>query len=272
MPKLSIITINLNNCAGLQKTMASVFDQTFTDYEYLVIDGGSKDGSIDEIKKHQNKLVYWISEKDKGIYPAMNKGIQQAKGEYLLFLNSGDYLVNNEVITQLMAASEGRDIVYGVMVVDDNGKLYNKDYPERLSFSYFLKDTLPHSCSLIKQRLFIEFGLFNESLRTTSDWAFFLNMICKYNATYKRVPVPFAVFNMDGISSQKENWEWILNDKKDVLKKNYSAFLDDYKRLDDCELKLNEYRQQLINIENSRFWKLRNRVVDFSVIKFFLKK
>ncbi len=88
MLKLSIITINLNNLAGLQKTMQSVFEQTFTDYEYIVIDGGSTDGSKEYIEQHSDKLAYWVSEKDKGIYNAMNKGIIKAGGDYLLFLNS----------------------------------------------------------------------------------------------------------------------------------------------------------------------------------------
>ena len=81
--------------------MDSVFNQTFIDYEYLIIDGGSTDGSTDEIKNHANKLVYWVSEKDKGIYNAMNNGIAHAKGEYLLFLNSGDHLKNPNILEEL---------------------------------------------------------------------------------------------------------------------------------------------------------------------------
>jgi glycosyltransferase involved in cell wall biosynthesis len=272
MPKLSIITINLNNSAGLQKTMASVFAQTFTDYEYLVIDGGSTDGSVDEIKNHQNKLVYWISEKDNGIYHAMNKGIAKAKGEYLLFLNSGDYLVNNEVLGKMIAESEDKDIVYGTLVVDDKGKRFNKEYPEHLNFSFFLRDTLPHPCTLIKRSLFEKIGLYDENLKSTSDWKFFLVAVCSYNISYKRVPVVFSVFTNNGISSRKENREWIRKDKQQVLQKYFPAFLDDYKRIDECELKLKDCRQRLINIENSRFWKMRNRLVEFSLARFFLRK
>ena len=89
--KLSIITVNLNNLEGLKKTYESVVSQTFTDYEWLVIDGGSTDGSREFIEQHQDKFAYWCSEPDKGIYNAMNKGIVRAKGEYLNFMNSGDY-------------------------------------------------------------------------------------------------------------------------------------------------------------------------------------
>src|SRR5690242_21925905 len=98
--KLSIITVNFNNAAGLQRTMDSAFHQTFTDYEYVIIDGGSTDGSKDLIKNHANKLVYWVSEKDNGVYQAMNKGIVRAKGDYLLFLNSGDYLLHERILDE----------------------------------------------------------------------------------------------------------------------------------------------------------------------------
>ena len=92
MKKLSIITINLNNYLGLEKTIKSVICQTFDNYEFIIIDGGSKDLSIDIIKRYENKVTFWISESDSGIYNAMNKGIRFAKGEFCLFLNSGDYL------------------------------------------------------------------------------------------------------------------------------------------------------------------------------------
>ena len=88
--KLSIITINYNNREGLKKTINSVINQTFRDFEYILIDGGSEDGSKEIILQHEAQFSYWRSEKDHGIYNAMNKGILAAKGDYLLFLNSGD--------------------------------------------------------------------------------------------------------------------------------------------------------------------------------------
>ncbi len=94
MPKLSIITINYNNRSGLQKSMQSVFAQSFTDYEYIIIDGGSTDGSKELIEENSGRLAYWVSESDNGIYHAMNKGILKAKGELLIFLNSGDFYVS----------------------------------------------------------------------------------------------------------------------------------------------------------------------------------
>ena len=113
-PKLSIITINLNNAAGLRKTIESVVNQTFTDYEYLIIDGGSTDGSVEVIKEFADKITYWVSEPDKGIYNAMNKGILKARGEYLQFLNSGDWLVDNEVLFRVFSLNHFEDILYGL--------------------------------------------------------------------------------------------------------------------------------------------------------------
>ena len=98
MPKLSIITVNLNNCIGLQKTFDSLFEQIFKDFEQIVIDGGSTDGSRELIETNVDKISYWVSEKDSGIYNAMNKGIIKATGDYLLFLNSGDHLLHKNIL------------------------------------------------------------------------------------------------------------------------------------------------------------------------------
>ena len=86
--KLSIITINLNNAAGLRKTIQSVVNQTYIDFEYIIIDGFSSDGSIEVIKEYADRINYWVSEPDRGIYNAMNKGILKTSGEYIHFLNS----------------------------------------------------------------------------------------------------------------------------------------------------------------------------------------
>ena len=98
MHQLSIVTINLNNKIGLEKTIVSVINQKYRNFEFIIIDGNSTDGSVDIIQKYQDKITYWISENDSGIYNAMNKGIANSKGEYILFLNSGDYLFNDSTI------------------------------------------------------------------------------------------------------------------------------------------------------------------------------
>ena len=112
-PNLSIITINRNNAAGLRKTIESVVSQTYTDFDYIIIDGASTDESVDVIKEYADRITYWVSEPDTGIYNAMNKGILKANGEYCLFLNSGDWLYDNDVLNDVFSISPTEDIVYG---------------------------------------------------------------------------------------------------------------------------------------------------------------
>ena len=120
--KLSIITINRNNATGLKKTMQSVAAQTYKDFEYIVVDGASTDGSVDVIKKYEQQFVYlkWVSEPDLGIYNAMNKGIRMASGDYIQILNSGDIFAASDVTERMLAAlgkqKKGADILYGNMI------------------------------------------------------------------------------------------------------------------------------------------------------------
>ena len=105
--KLSIITINYNNCEGLRETILSVVEQTCKQFEWIIVDGGSQDGSVALLEQYRSYFSYWCSETDKGIYNAMNKGLQHAHGEYCLFLNSGDRLTNNRIIEQVMHELSG---------------------------------------------------------------------------------------------------------------------------------------------------------------------
>ena len=109
---LSIITINLNNREGLRKTIESVVNQTFQDFEFIVIDGASTDGSVEVIQDYP-RINYWISEPDTGIYNAMNKGIAKATGEYCLFLNSGDTLFQINTLTGILQSNPKGDIIFG---------------------------------------------------------------------------------------------------------------------------------------------------------------
>ena len=96
--KLSIITVNFNDSEGLERTIRSVISQTFRDFEFIVIDGGSTDGSVNVIKKYENHINYWVSEHDGGIYAGMNKGLRQAKGEFVNFMNGGDSYHSPDVL------------------------------------------------------------------------------------------------------------------------------------------------------------------------------
>ena len=172
--KLSIITVNLNNREGLQKTIDSVIAQTFKDFEWIVIDGGSTDGSKELIEQYADHFAYWVSEPDKGIYNAMNKGIKVAKGEYLQFLNSGDWIHDKEVLQDVFSSNRDADIIYCDYEFYVNGQLFSTERtPSDLRLSYLVNHWLGHSVSFIKQHLFDE-NPYDESYHIVSDWKFFI--------------------------------------------------------------------------------------------------
>jgi glycosyltransferase involved in cell wall biosynthesis len=265
MTKLSIITINLNNLSGLQKTMQSVFAQTFTDYEYIIIDGESCDGSKEVIEKHQNKLVYWVSEKDTGIYNAMNKAVTQAKGEYLLFLNSGDYFCSNEVLKAICADLNEEDIIYGNIMIDFGSEKRLKTFPDVLTFAYFLKASLPHPATFIHRSLFNKTGLFKEDNKIVSDWEFFITAFSFYQATYKHVHLIVSNFDSTGVSSTRESVEVIFNEKQRILSRDFKLFLDDYKKAEETVERLRNAESKIQLHENSRLRKLANSIKQFQI-------
>ncbi len=223
--KLSIITINLNNLDGLKRTVNSVLNQTFKVLEYIVIDGGSTDGSTQYLESIKNKLDFYSSEPDKGVYDAMNKGIKKAKGDYLLFLNSGDHFFNNAVLNKNYHELSGEAIVYFNLNVVEKENSFVKKYPKLLSFNYFLKDTLPHPATFIKKEAFAKTNLYETSFKITADWKFFIDAICKHSLSYKKVDATLSTFYVDGLSALKENAKVIFEEKQSVLNSSYSAYI-----------------------------------------------
>ena len=203
MPNLSIITVNLNNVHGLEKTMESVFAQTFTDYEYIIIDGASTDGSKELIKKNQNKLVYWISEKDSGVYFAMNKGILKAKGELCMFLNSGDYLCDSDVLKNSMELANKKrgDIYYGNMIIElEKGKPVTKKHAKEITREILENETINHQASFIKTRLFKELGLYDTRYSLAADHAFYVKAYLNAKS-FAYIDVEMVCYQLDGMSS-----------------------------------------------------------------------
>jgi len=228
--KLSIITINLNNASGLQKTIESVINQTHTDFEYIVVDGASTDESVEIIKKYEAKIPYWISEPDSGIYNAMNKGIKQAKGEYCLFLNSGDWLYNSKVIEDCMNLDFSDDIVYGYQLKEENGKIGDDiclDVPY-ISFLTLKKSHIPHQVCFIKRNLFEKIGLYNEENKIISDWEFLMKALFIHNCSIERIPVKITVYDTGGISSIEEYKKHQFEERRAFLEKQFPLIIKDY--------------------------------------------
>ena len=219
--KLSVITINLNNADGLRKTIESVVSQTFSDYEYIVLDGGSKDDSVDIIKQYADRITFWVSEPDKGIYSAMNKGILQAKGEYCLFLNSGDYLVNKHILEKVFSLNLDTDIF---CTLD-----FGKNSVEDITFYDFLYKSLKHQSMFIKTNLFYKISLYDERYKIISDWIFYTLAIVKYNCSLAFYPFDLSVSQPGGISWTDGNT--MRRERELFLQEHFPYFKKDYESL-----------------------------------------
>lgn len=218
MKKIGIITINYNNAVGLKSTLQSVHAQTYRDFEFVVVDGGSTDRSIDELNS-ANYITKWVSEKDNGIYDAQNKGIALSSAEYLLFLNSGDVLAAPDVLQKVLSYLDGRvDIAYGDMLINENGSLREGLMPGQMDLRQMMRDTLWHPVSFIHRRLFEKFGAYNLQYRIVADYDFFFRMIVKEKVLTAHMPIFISVFRHDGLSADPENVSKIRSERERVQK------------------------------------------------------
>ena len=235
---LSIITINRNNAAGLEKTMQSVLSQTCSDFEYVVVDGASTDWSMEVIRKFESELgdrLKWISEPDKGIYNAMNKGIGMATGDYLEFLNSGDRLATTDCVAKMFETlfeNNYPSILYGNMLKEMlNGRTLrdNSFAGKDITFLDFYNGTLNHSSAYIKKDLFKKYGLYDESLKIVSDWKWFLQVIVLGNEKPFYTNTDISLYDMSGIS--ETNKALGQQERNSVLSQLIpSAILSDYEK------------------------------------------
>lgn len=241
---ISIITINYNHLAGLKKTMQSVLEQTYSKIEYIIIDGGSTDGSKAYIETYQHDLSYWVSEPDGGIYDAMNKGIDQATGEYLLFLNSGDWLADEQVIASFVALKPVEDLVYGDPLVRDGSGWRRKFMPKKLSIGIALANTLAHQAEFYKQSLFQDGFRYDTSYKVVSDWILTNTAIIFKNCSTRYIDLVVCYFEDPGISGV---FNLRQSERNRYLKEHFSpeflALLKDYKQLNS---KLNNYKKSSV--------------------------
>ena len=233
--KLSIITINRNNAAGLEKTLQSVASQTFKEFEYVVVDGASTDGSVEVIKRYECKFAHlkWVSEPDAGIYNAMNKGIRMASGDYIQILNSADCLASEDVTGRMLAALEKADnpsILYGNMIkcFPDGRKLVDKCFAgQEITMLGMYTGTLNHDPAYICRDLFEKYGYYDENLKIVSDWKWYLQAIILGGERPRYVDINVTLFDMTGIS--ETNKELDKTERKQVLEQMFpKAVLTDY--------------------------------------------
>lgn len=224
--KLSIITINFNDAQGLEKTIQSVISQTYNDFEYIVVDGASKDGSVDVINKYSDKLTHWVSEPDTGIYNAMNKGTRMASGEYCLYLNSGDFLAGSDVLEKAFSNNFTEDIVSCTCFSFDEKHEWLKFPPTNVSLFTFIGGSLPHPTTFIKRGLINRLGGYKEEYRIMSDWCFFLDAMIIHKSSYRTLDIVLSKFNCFGISSTTACIETAKS--RAYMKELFPRIMEDY--------------------------------------------
>jgi glycosyltransferase involved in cell wall biosynthesis len=223
--RLSVITINYNNQEGLRKTIESVVKQTYNDIEYIIIDGGSTDGSVDVIKEFEDKINYWVSESDNGCYHAMNKGTELASGDYVIFMNSGDCFYSDNVIAEFARLNPTEDVLCGDMYLSLG--CVNTP-PEELTFRYFYEGNLPHQACFIKTSL-QKLHPYNENLKIVSDWEFFLKILVLNNGSYRKINQIISYFDFGGISST--NQELHAKEREIIMQVHFpNRILEDYRK------------------------------------------
>lgn len=223
--KLSIITISYNNLQGIKLTAESIIKQTFSDYEWIVIDGNSKDGTKEYLEQIVPQPTYWISEPDNGIYDAMNKGISKANGEWCIFMNSGDTFYDNYVLDKVFSRfPDHGDIIYCDAIFKyDNADLYLQ-YPEKLDLIFFYFNSICHQATFIKTQLLVDSHGYSTDYRIVSDWRSWVIWI-KQGRDFVHLPVIVCNFDTGGIGSTKD--QEAEQERKRVLKEFIPEYVMD---------------------------------------------
>lgn len=270
MSTLSVITVNKNNCIGLRDTLKSIFRQNYSNCETIVIDGASNDSSIETIKTYSAQITLWVSEPDQGIYHAMNKGIQKATGDYLLFLNSGDWLASPTVLEDIFKDKQVADIICGDIYFYDNDKQKVKwlvKAPDTISAKTLFYGYIPHQACLIKRKLFDKVGLYRQDLKIASDWAFFLDAFLLHGASYSHYPGVISYFSTNGISCRPGTNHLPRQEQILVLKEKYPLFMPDYEQMEQLELANDKW----LASREYRAFKIIKRIGILDITVFFVR-
>lgn len=263
-PLLSIITVNYNNKSGLIRTLNSIKNQESVFFEHIIIDANSTDGSKDAILLYEKEItfpLYWVSEPDNGIYDGMNKGIKQAHGEYLFFLNSGDTLISNTILQEI--ALDGNKYIYGNIKYILSEKDYRYITPsETLDIVYLLKTALPHQACFIHHSLFQK-QLYNTEYKIISDWIHTMENIIFNDCSYKYIDIVIAEVDGNGISTNQEK---LMEERIKWIKSKFpKAILDALSEL--YEYRISELAPFIQPISQTKKFKKRIR----KLISFLLK-
>ncbi len=201
-PLVSVVTVVFNGAKHIEETIQSVASQTYRNIEHIVIDGGSTDGTVDIIRRHDATLSYWMSETDAGVYDAMNKGVALVTDpdSYILFANADDRLYSTQAIERVISASGGEDLVYGRMVLAD--EQVSSIVGKRVELEDLALQTLCHPATFVRRRIFDSVGKFDTSYTIAADYDHIVRCFAAPVST-RFVDVIVSRMRMGGLSEDR---------------------------------------------------------------------
>ncbi|MEX0986969.1 MAG: glycosyltransferase family 2 protein [Bacteroidales bacterium] len=202
LPKVTVVTVSYNSRDTIEQTIQSVIGQDYKPVEYIIIDGGSRDGTIQIIEKYSGQISTFISEPDKGIYDGMNKGIEMASGEWIIFMNSNDTFHNNAVISGFISRAGDADIVYGYCTNASNGK----DIKPKPLHKFWKRIPMNHQSTFVKTGLHKTYK-FDLRYKVSAVYDFFYHCYTR-NCKFTYIDEPVAVYDLSGVSSHSYWWLW----------------------------------------------------------------
>lgn len=220
--KISIITIGLNNKNGYEATLASIAKQSYEQYELIIVDGGSTDGSLETIRRFSKHISILISEKDKGIFNAMNKGISKASGEFCLFLNSGDTFHNADVLQQCVNRLSDADFYSGHLQRFNKKKHWVNHAPRQITAAFLAQKALSHPSTFIRTQILKE-RPYNENLKIVADWEEMVYELLLNGRSYQQLDLIISDFNVEGISSSSKHQCLQAQERAQVLSAFFTA-------------------------------------------------
>lgn len=215
--KVSIITVCFNSAQTIRDTIDSVSSQNYPDIEYIIVDGGSSDGTVEIIRRYKDKISLFVSEPDRGIYDAMNKGISMASGDVIGMLNSDDFYEDTHVVSDLMRAMENANVdsVFADLVYVDqtDARRVRRYYDSsRWSPSRFRFGWMPaHPTFFVKRQCYVQHGLFSIDYRIAADFELLVRLLYRMRISYVYVARSVVRMRAGGISTRGFRHSWVLN-------------------------------------------------------------
>lgn len=222
--KISVITVTYNDLPGLRRTLSSVIHQDYADFEYIVVDGASTDGTRAFLEHEASGIDRWVSEPDSGIYEAMNKGVRLATGDYCIFMNAGDSFIHDRVLSRVESQLDGTDIVLGNEILVNEQERMCGFTPAKGSFTlqHLLSASICHQATFIKKDLLLEYP-YDESLRLVSDWKFILERFIQGRCSFKTINIDICFFRSGG---RTDTLQIIGKSEKESVLLSYSNLFD----------------------------------------------